>query len=61
MATTLNLEQVIWQNLQGLSTESLKEIAAFIIFVRKKIPFLDKTTLKISSVVFDYSRLFICQ
>jgi hypothetical protein len=51
MATTLNLEQVIWQNLRGLSTESLKEITAFIIFVRKKIPFLDKTTLKISSVV----------
>jgi hypothetical protein len=36
MTTTLNLEQVIWQNLQGLSTESLKEIAAFILFVRKK-------------------------
>lgn len=36
MTTTLNLEQVIWQNLQGLSTESLKEIADFILFVRKK-------------------------
>jgi hypothetical protein len=36
MTTTINLEQVIWQNLQGLSTESLKEIAAFILFVRKK-------------------------